>query len=53
MTVGKSKAKVYVGNDIKTTFNDVAGVEEAKEELQEIVAFLKNPKEYGRLGAHI
>jgi cell division protease FtsH len=53
MTVGKSKAKVYVVKDIKTTFNDVAGVEEAKEELQEIVAFLKNPKEYGRLGAHI
>ena len=35
------------------TFNDVAGVEEAKDELQEIVAFLKNPKDYGRLGAHI
>ncbi len=53
MTVGKSKAKVYVVKDIKTTFDDVAGVEEAKEELQEIVAFLKNPKDYGRLGAHI
>ncbi|MGE0684220.1 MAG: ATP-dependent zinc metalloprotease FtsH [Candidatus Binatia bacterium] len=53
MTVGKSKAKVYVVKDIKTTFNDVAGVEEAKDELKEIVAFLKNPKEYGRLGAHI
>ncbi len=53
MTVGKSKAKVYVVKDIKTTFDDVAGVEEAKEELQEIVAFLKSPKDYGRLGAHI
>jgi len=53
MTVGKSKAKVYVVKDIKVTFDDVAGVEEAKDELKEIVAFLKNPKDYGRLGAHI
>ena len=53
MTVGKSKAKVYVVKDTKVTFNDVAGVDEAKEELKEIVAFLKNPKDYGRLGAHI
>jgi cell division protease FtsH len=53
MTVGKSKAKVYVVKDTKVTFDDVAGVEEAKDELKEIVAFLKNPKDYGRLGAHI
>ncbi|PTW62412.1 membrane protease FtsH catalytic subunit [Breoghania corrubedonensis] len=53
MTVGKSKAKVYVETDIKVTFADVAGVDEAKQELQEVVAFLKNPQEYGRLGAHI
>lgn len=53
MTVGKSKAKVYVVKDTKVTFDDVAGVEEAKEELKEIVAFLRNPKDYGRLGAHI
>ena len=53
MTVGRSKAKVYVETDTKVTFNDVAGVDEAKEELREIVLFLKNPKEYGRLGARI
>ena len=53
MSVGKSKAKVYVEKDTKTTFDDVAGVEEAKEELKEVVTFLKQPKEYGRLGARI
>ena len=53
MTVGKSKAKVYVETDTKVTFDDVAGVDEAKAELQEIVAFLKDPKTYGRLGARI
>ncbi len=52
VTVSKSKAKVYVEKDIRVTFDDVAGVDEAKRELQEVVAFLKNPKEYGRLGAH-
>lgn len=53
MTVGKSKAKVYVEKGIKTTFNDVAGVDEAKHELIEIVHFLQNPKKYTRLGAHM
>ncbi|QOR38083.1 ATP-dependent zinc metalloprotease FtsH [Billgrantia diversa] len=53
MSVGKSKAKVYVVTDTKVTFDDVAGVDEAKEELKEIVAFLRDPKTYGRLGAHI
>ena len=43
MTVGKSKAKVYVQDETKVTFQDVAGVEEAKEELKEIIEFLKNP----------
>lgn len=53
MTVGKSKAKVYVETDTKVTFDDVAGVDEAKDELQEIVAFLKEPDRYGRLGARL
>ena len=53
MSIGKSKAKVYVEKDTQVTFDDVAGVEEAKDELKEIVAFLKNPTDYGRLGARI
>ncbi|MBI3289469.1 MAG: ATP-dependent metallopeptidase FtsH/Yme1/Tma family protein [Elusimicrobia bacterium] len=53
MTIGKSKAKVYVEKDTKTTFRDVAGVDEAVDELKEIVDFLKNPKEYGRLGGRM
>ena len=53
MTVGKSKAKIYVETDTKVTFEDVAGVEEAKDELKEVVAFLRDPKTYGRLGARI
>lgn len=53
LSVGKSKAKVYVETGIKTTFHDVAGVDEAKAELIEIVQFLKNPNEFSRLGAHV
>src|SRR5689334_21350383 len=53
MSVGRSKAKIYVETDTKTTFDDVAGVDEAKAELQEIVAFLKDPEHYGRLGGRI
>ena len=49
----QSRAKVFAETDTKTTFDDVAGVDEAKEELKEIVAFLKDPKSYGRLGAHV
>jgi cell division protease FtsH len=51
MSIGKSKAKVYVETDTKTSFADVAGVEEAKAELQEVVSFLKDPATQGRLGA--
>ncbi len=53
MAIGKSKARVYVENDTKVSFADVAGVDEAKAELQEIVTFLKNPAPYGRLGARL
>jgi cell division protease FtsH len=53
MTIGKSRAKVYVQTDTGVTFDDVAGVDESKEELHEVVDFLKNPQDYGRLGAHI
>ncbi len=51
MSIGKSKAKVYVEKDTKTTFDDVAGVDEAKDELREIVSFLKSPGKYERVGA--
>src|SRR5665647_1013079 len=50
MAIGKSRAKVYVEKETKVTFDDVAGVDEAKEELTEIVNYLKNPQDYGRLG---
>jgi len=53
MSIGKSRAKVYVEKETGVTFDDVAGVDEAKVELKEIVEFLKNPERYGRLGARI
>ncbi len=53
MSIGKSKAKVYVEKQTGVTFEDVAGVDESKAELQEIVDFLKAPNDYGKLGARM
>ncbi|MCF8059644.1 MAG: ATP-dependent zinc metalloprotease FtsH [Bacteriovoracaceae bacterium] len=53
MSFGKSKAKMLSPNEKKVTFKDVSGVEEAKEELREIVDFLKDPKKYTKLGGKI
>jgi cell division protease FtsH len=53
MSVGKNRAKVSMEKSTGVTFADVAGVDEAKEELHEVVDFLKNPARYGRLGARI
>jgi cell division protease FtsH len=53
MSFGKSRAKLLTENQHRITFSDVAGVEEAKQELEEIIAFLKNPKKFTRLGGRI
>jgi cell division protease FtsH len=53
LSFGRSRAKVYVHDDVKVTFADVAGIDEATEELREIVDFLRNPKKYTDLGARI
>jgi cell division protease FtsH len=53
MQVGQSKAKIYMEKDIKVTFADVAGVDEAKEELQEVIEFLKTPEKFTKLGGKI
>ncbi|MBS0518484.1 MAG: ATP-dependent zinc metalloprotease FtsH [Proteobacteria bacterium] len=53
LAIGKSKARVYLEKQTGVTFADVAGVDEAKEELREIVDFLKNPEEHSRLGARM
>lgn len=53
MSVGKSRARVYAQRDIKVTFADVAGIDDVKDELIEIVSFLKNQAWYARLGAHV
>jgi cell division protease FtsH len=53
MSFGRSKAKIYVEDDVAVMFKDVAGVDEAEEELREIVEFLRNPKKYTTLGGRI
>jgi cell division protease FtsH len=53
MAIGKSKAKIYMEKDVKVTFADVAGVDEAKVELQEVIEFLKTPEKFRRLGGKI
>ena len=53
MQVGQSKAKIYVEKDVKVTFADVAGVDEAKEELREVIEFLRTPEKFTKLGGQI
>lgn len=53
MAFGKSKARLFTSKDNKVTFQDVAGIEEAKEELQEIIDFLTDPKKFTKLGGRI
>jgi len=53
MSIGKSKAKIYLEQEVKVRFDDVAGVDEAKTELQEVVEFLKTPEKFSRLGGKI
>jgi len=53
MSFARSRAKIYSDDDVKVRFNDVAGVDEAEEELREIVEFLKNPKKYTSIGGRI
>ncbi len=53
MSFGKSRARMFLGNKTVVTFNDVAGVDEAKTELQEVVEFLKYPEKFNQLGARI
>ncbi len=53
MSIEKNRARVYKEDKVKVTFQDVAGVDEAKEELNEVIGFLKEPKRYSRLGGHL
>jgi len=53
LSVGKSRAKIYAEKEVKVTFGDVAGIDEAKQELEEIIEFLKTPDKFTRLGGKI
>src|SRR5439155_5606885 len=53
LTFGRSRHKIYAQKDLKITFQDVAGIEEAVQELREIVDFLKSPEKYQTLGGRI
>lgn len=53
MAIGRSKAKIYVEGETKVAFDDVAGVDEAKEELREVIEFLRNPQKFQMLGGKI
>ena len=53
MTLGKNKAKIYMENELNVTFDDVAGVDEAKQELVEVIEFLKTPAKFTELGGKI
>lgn len=53
MSFGKSRARIYAEDEVKVTFQDVAGIDEAKEELEEVVEFLRNPEKYRQLGGRI
>ncbi|SFN00141.1 ATP-dependent zinc metalloprotease FtsH [Thermodesulforhabdus norvegica] len=53
LSLGKARAKIYAEKDVGVTFDDVAGIDEAKRELQEIVEYLRNPEKFKRLGAKI
>ncbi len=53
MSLGKNKAKIYMNDDLDVTFDDVAGVDESKQELVEVVDFLKEPQKYTRIGGMI
>ncbi|HWR68286.1 MAG TPA: ATP-dependent metallopeptidase FtsH/Yme1/Tma family protein, partial [Desulfomonilia bacterium] len=53
MSLGKNKAKIYMEDELKVRFTDVAGVDEAEQELVEVIEFLKNPSKFGELGGKI
>ena len=53
MSLGKNKAKIYMQEDLKITFDDVAGVDESKQEMEEVIEYLKNPFKFTKIGGMI